>query len=218
MPSTDLTLHGSRTFEPPYDDEPGGAAGLELTSGSLALALPLSRVETAAPALRLVAGGRTEDEVRTEVIPVSRRRSRTAKKAEPVGSDPPEEAEAEDDAMFAAQRTPRHELPSPKVFGGRLVQALAEATAGERPLAQLSPYLSRAVYHRLERHFASTVRGTGGSGQDNRANVRSVHVCEPSDGVAELAAAVRRGGRMAAIALRLEGVDGRWQCTALHIG
>jgi hypothetical protein len=36
--------------------------------------------------------------------------------------------------------------------------------------------------------------------------------------VAELAAVVRRGGRMAAIALRLEGVDGRWQCTALQIG
>jgi hypothetical protein len=215
MPSTDLTLHGSRTFEPPYDDEPGGAAGLELTSGSLALALPLSRVETAPPALRLLAGGRTE-QVRTEVTPPPRRKSRTAKEAAPVVPDP--QPEVEDDAVFAAQRTPRQELPSPKVFGGRLVQALSEATAGERPLAQLSPYLSRAVYHRLERHFASTVRGTGSSGQDNRANVRSVHVCEPSDGVAELAAVVRRGGRMAAIALRLEGVDGRWQCTALHIG
>jgi hypothetical protein len=214
-PAHDLTLHGSRTFEPPYDDEPGGSAGLELTSGSLALALPLSRLETAAPTLRLVTGGRRSDQVPTEV-PQPRRKPRTAKKA--ASDEPDPAADVEEDPLFAAQRTPRLELPSPKVFGGRLVQALAEATAGERPLAQLSPYLSRAVYHRLERHFASTVRGTGSSGQDNRANVRSVHVCEPSDGVAELAAVVRRGGRMAAIALRLEGVDGRWQCTALHIG
>lgn len=202
-PAKDLTLHGSRTFEPPYDDEPGGSAGLELTSGSLALALPLGRGETPPPALRLLTGGRSQPKPR---------------KAKIVEPDPEPQPEVEQDEVFAVQRTPRGELPSPKVFGGRLVQALAEATAGERPLAQLAPYLSRAVYHRLERHFAGTVRGTGSTGQDNRANVRSVHVCEPSDGVAELAAVVRRGGRMAAIALRLEGVDGRWQCTALQIG
>ncbi|MDX6228418.1 MAG: hypothetical protein QOI76_1808 [Frankiales bacterium] len=209
-PASDLTLHGSRTFEPPYDDEPGGVTSQELTHGSLALALPLSRIETEPPALRLLAGG-----VRGPGQP--RRKPRAAKKAKQVTPAEPE-ADVEDDAIFAAQRTPTQELPSAKVFGGRLVQALAEATAGERPLAQLSPYLSRAVYHRLERHFAVTVRGTGGVGQDNRANVRSVRVCEPSDGVAELAAVVRRGGRMAAIALRLEGVDGRWQCTALQMG
>jgi hypothetical protein len=204
-PAKDLTLHGSRTFEPPYDDEPGGSAGHELTSGSLALALPLSRDETSPPALRLLTGGRTQ--------PKPRRARAVAPDPEPQP-----DVEVEEDEPVAVQRTPRSQLPSPKVFGGRLVQALAEATAGERPLAQLSPYLSRAVYHRLERHFATTVRGTGSTGQDNRANVRSVHVCEPSDGVAELAAVVRRGGRMAAIALRLEGVDGRWQCTALQIG
>ena len=196
----DLTLRGGRTFEPPYDDEPGG--GSELTSGSLALSLPLSRVDTAPPPLRLLAGGRKERPAAPAV-------------AEP---EPVEEDEVEDELVPANRRTPRHELPSPKVFGGRLVQALAEATAGERPLVQLAPYLSRAVYHRLERHFAGSVRGTGSSGPANRANVRSIHVCEPSDGVAELAAVVRRGPRMAAIALRLEGVDGRWQCTALQIG
>ncbi|MDX6201518.1 MAG: hypothetical protein QOJ83_1018 [Frankiales bacterium] len=209
-PASDLTLHGSRTFEPPYDDEAGGVTSQELTHGSLALAMPLSRVETEPPALRLLAGG-------ARTSPQPRRKPRTAKKAKPVPPAEPE-AEVEVDAIFAAQRTSTRELPSAKVFGGRLVQALSEATAGERPLAQLSPYLSRAVYHRLERHFAGTVRGTGSVGQDNRANVRSVRVCEPSDGVAELAAVVRRGGRMAAIALRLEGVDGRWQCTALQIG
>ena len=99
----------------------------------------------------------------------------------------------------APSLTSRMQLPSPKAFGGRLVQALSEASAGERPLAQLSPYFSRPVYHRLERHFATTLRGTGAqAGPDNKANVRSVHVCEPSDGVAEVAAVVRRGARMAA--------------------
>jgi hypothetical protein len=191
MPATtlELTLHGSRSFEPPYDDELGAAH--ELTNGSLALALPLHTSHTPPPALRVLTGGR---------------------------DDEPETVE-EDDGPTLALPTSRAELPSPKAFGGRLVQALSEASAGERPLHQLSPFFSRPVYHRLERHFAATLRGTGAqAGPENKANVRSVHVCEPSDGVAEVAAVVRRGARMAAIALRLEGRNGRWQCTALQIG
>ncbi|BEP14699.1 hypothetical protein acdb102_30100 [Acidothermaceae bacterium B102] len=189
MPTTsaDLTLHGTRTFEPPYDDESGGSS---MTTGSLALALSLTAPSL--PPLRLLDGGRTDD---------------LTTAAE----------EAEDRGVRAVTRTPCSELPPARVFGARLVQHLSEVTAGERPLVQLAPYLSRAVYHRLERQFATTIRGTGAAGSNNRANVRSVHVCEPSDGVAELAAVVRRGSRMAAIALRLEGVDGRWQCTALQL-
>jgi len=45
-----------------------------------------------------------------------------------------------------------------------------------------------------------------------------VHVCEPVDGVAEISAVARRAGRAHAIAARLEGIDGRWRCTAVQIG
>jgi hypothetical protein len=45
-----------------------------------------------------------------------------------------------------------------------------------------------------------------------------VHVCEPVDGVAEITAVARRAGRAHAVAARLEGIDGRWRCTALQIG
>jgi hypothetical protein len=45
-----------------------------------------------------------------------------------------------------------------------------------------------------------------------------VHVAEPADGVAEVAAMVRRGARTTAVAVRLEGLDGRWQCTAVELG
>ena len=45
--------------------------------------------------------------------------------------------------------------------------------------------------------------------------VRSVHVQQRPDGVAEVCATVHRGQRMAALALRLEGRDGRWCCTEL---
>lgn len=171
MTSTDLSLHSARSFEPPYDDEPGSSAAM--TDGSLALALPLASRPVAAPTLRLVDGG---------------------------------------------ARTGCKDLPPARLFGARLVQVLSEATAGERPLTHLAPHLAGHVYARLERGFAATVRGTGTVGPGNKASVRSVRVCEPRDGVAEVAAVVRRGGRVAAIALRLEGIDGRWQCTALQIG
>jgi len=54
--------------------------------------------------------------------------------------------------------------------------------------------------------------------EPSRGVVRSLHVSEPADGVAEVAASVRRGPRCTALALRLEGLDGRWQCTALEVG
>jgi hypothetical protein len=48
--------------------------------------------------------------------------------------------------------------------------------------------------------------------------VKSVRVCEPVDGVAEVAAVISQGGRCRAVAARLEGVDGRWRCVHLQIG
>ncbi|WP_460524828.1 Rv3235 family protein, partial [Flindersiella endophytica] len=51
-----------------------------------------------------------------------------------------------------------------------------------------------------------------------RLAVRSVHVSEPADGVAEAAVHVQHGSRSRAIAVRIEGLDGRWRCTALELG
>jgi hypothetical protein len=45
--------------------------------------------------------------------------------------------------------------------------------------------------------------------------VRSVHVQERPEGVAEVCATVHRNGRAGAVALRLEGRNGAWRCTEL---
>jgi hypothetical protein len=45
-----------------------------------------------------------------------------------------------------------------------------------------------------------------------------VRASEPSDGVAELCATVDVGGRVRALALRLEEQHGRWRCTRLQLG
>ena len=116
--------------------------------------------------------------------------------------------------MFSSQPTGRSQLPDPARFGRRLLVAVLEAMAGRRAPQQLARHLSHAVFvglltdleRQTHRHWPQP------------ALVRSIRVCEPADGVAELAAVVQTGPRFRAIAMRLEGLDGRWRCVRLQIG
>lgn len=127
----------------------------------------------------------------------------------------PDAQEDQDDADFGPQPTGRADLPEPRHWSARFVQAVVEVMAGDRPSAQLVRWTSAEVYDDV----AARVPGAPArSSEAARAVVRSVHVTEPADGVAEVAAMVRRGLRTTAVALRLEGLDGRWQCTALELG
>jgi Family of unknown function (DUF6459) len=108
----------------------------------------------------------------------------------------------------------RADLPDPREAGRRFITVTLEALAGRRPLAQLQGMTSLGVYAALTsgRRPAWCMQGTA------PLIVGAVHACEPVDGVAEVCAVARRGGRAHAVAARLEGVDGRWRCTALQIG
>jgi hypothetical protein len=107
---------------------------------------------------------------------------------------------------------------------------LVEVVAGVRPVEQLRRWTSDEVYDRVRQERAIThVRGPspgGGSGHRVRepdriarppavrVRVRAVRVCIPTDGVAEASAVVEHGGRIRALALRMEAVDGRWRLLA----
>jgi hypothetical protein len=108
----------------------------------------------------------------------------------------------------------RADLPDARTAGRRLITLTLEALAGRRPLAQLQPVTSQGVFAALSggRRPRWCAEGTA------PLLVGSVHVCEPVDGVAEVTAVARRSGRAHAVAARLEGIDGRWRCTALQIG
>ena len=122
---------------------------------------------------------------------------------------------------FGPQKTATTLLPAPTPWAGRLVQAMIEVVSGVRPVSQLVRWTTAAVYDELCARVARPVAATGAG---NRATtrlaevVRSIRVSEPRDGVVEVCAIVQQGPRCRAIALRLEGIDGRWQCTALQIG
>ena len=110
-------------------------------------------------------------------------------------------------------RTPASELPSAHPVARALLQGLLEVLAGVRPLTQLQRGTSLELYAELEQVMIARPRVTGS--RPGTGAVRSVHVQQRPDGVAEVCATVHRGQRMAALALRLEGRDGRWCCTEL---
>ncbi len=116
----------------------------------------------------------------------------------------------DDDDWAAPVPTPSAELPDPRVWSGRFTQALVEVLSGDRPVAQLLRMTSPAIYDQLV-HLIAAGRSHG------RSVVRSVHVGRPDDGVAEVAVLVHREARSFPVALRIEGFDGHWRCTALEL-
>jgi Family of unknown function (DUF6459) len=114
------------------------------------------------------------------------------------------------DPDVGVRRTATAQLPPARRAAQILATALLEALSGRRPVAQLRVHTAPAVYAGLVN------RSTQGFGRP--AQLMSVRVCQPADGVGEANATVRGAQRVHAIAFRIEGVDGRWRITALDIG
>lgn len=118
------------------------------------------------------------------------------------------------DDEFGPAWSVRADLPPAGEAGRRMVTLALEVLAGRRPIGQLQALTSPGVFAALTggRRPRWCTEGTA------PLLVGPVHVCEPVDGVAEVSAVAHRGGRAHAVAARLEGIDGRWRCTALQIG
>ena len=115
---------------------------------------------------------------------------------------------------FGPTWSSRAELPDPRDAGRRLITLTLEAMVGRRPLLQVQPMTSPGVFAAL----SAGRRPRWCAASSSPLLVGRVHVSEPVDGVAEISAVARRDGRAHAVAARLEGIDGRWRCTALQIG
>ena len=122
---------------------------------------------------------------------------------------PPPDFDA-DELSFDPVRTPRDELEDPLPRAAMLTRAVLEALTGVRPVSQLSRWLSPDVLALVQSTVASRTT------RPFPTALRKVLVSEPEPGIAEVTALVNRGPRVEAIALRLEGLDGRWLVTALQ--
>jgi hypothetical protein len=106
-------------------------------------------------------------------------------------------------------------LPDVAAFSRRFVIGVIETATGRRAPGQLARHTSPAVHAGL---CQSAGRGTRLGTARRPATLHSIHVTEPLECVAEVAAVVRVGNRFRALALRLEGTDGRWRCVRLQVG
>lgn len=125
--------------------------------------------------------------------------------------------DAELRALFGARRTRREDLPDPRERAAAAIRILLEVLAGDRPARQVAAWVSPAILERLETH-----RIEPGRRRTRGHCLRSMHISEPRDAVAEVAAVVSDdaspSARRRAVALRLEGREGRWTVTALVVG
>ncbi|EWT00830.1 3-hydroxyacyl-CoA dehydrogenase [Intrasporangium oryzae NRRL B-24470] len=121
------------------------------------------------------------------------------------------------DEDFDRRPTRTSLLPDPTPFVARLSQAIVEVVSGQRPAPQLIRHTAPSLYSVLARQAMVAARRQR-QGPRRPAVVRRVRLCEPADGIVEACAVVVSHGRVRALALRLEGLDGRWLVTALTIG
>jgi hypothetical protein len=130
----------------------------------------------------------------------------------------------EDEVLFGPQPTPSRELPDPTRWGRQVTQLIVEVMAGHRPAAQLVRWTSDHVYRQVRQRGrtlpagSDQARSAASRPAAERPVVGGVRVSEPDDGVAEFAAVVHRRHRVQAVALRMEGRDGRWVVTVLQCG
>lgn len=174
--------------EPPFRDDT--PTPLALLTALSPLPLPAVEPDFGTPLLAPVPSEKSEDGTRRRVIDADLRR------------------------LFGIQRTGSAKLPDPRPRAAAAVRVLMEVLAGDRPARQVSGWVSASVLAGLE----SRVGSRPGKNRPRQCLLRSLHLSEPSDGAAEIAAVVDTGTRCRAVALRMEGRDGRWVITALHAG
>ena len=129
--------------------------------------------------------------------------------------DPDEDDD--EDGPVRPRTTATCDLPAPAQWGRRLVQVVIEVLAATRPASQLVRWSTQEVYDQIVSRIVRGPRPAAGAPRP-RLMVCSVRVCEPADGIAEVSAVVRGQHRVQAVAVRLEGRDGRWVLTALQTG
>lgn len=115
----------------------------------------------------------------------------------------------------AASSTP---IANPRRFAGPFAQGVAEVLMGVRPPQQLAQVTTFEVLGQLERNAGRLAPRIVRGAARPRPRVSTIRLCEPAAGVAEVSAVVDTGVRRRALAMRLEAIAGRWQCTVLRVG
>lgn len=121
---------------------------------------------------------------------------------------------------FAPQRTPSVDLPAPEPLVRNLTIGVLEVLAGVREVDQLARWLGEDAFRALVTRANLSARARSARGVPAARPVHrilSIRHSTPADSIVEAVVIVAGPVRTRAVALRLEGWDGRWRATSLAL-
>lgn len=121
---------------------------------------------------------------------------------------------------FAPQPTPRAELPAPEPLLRNLAIGVLDVLAGVRDAEQLARWLSEDAFLRLVTRANLSTRARSARGAPVTRpvfTIASVHCAAAGETAVEGVVIISAPARTRALAVRLEGVDGRWRATSLAL-
>ncbi|MFI8594577.1 Rv3235 family protein [Microbacterium sp. NPDC078428] len=124
------------------------------------------------------------------------------------------------DDYFSRQRTPSSALPDPEPLLLNLARGVLEVLAGAREADQFARWLAEDAYRKLV--IRSNLAARARSARGVRAarphhTILALRQMSPADGVVEAVVVIAGPHRTRAIAIRLEGMDGRWRAASLAL-
>lgn len=124
------------------------------------------------------------------------------------------------DDFFGYQPTATQALPNPQPMVENLARSVMEILAGCRDLEQISRWVTDDVYRNLLQRVHISRRARAVKKQAAvlpTFGLGRTIITHPLDGVVESVVIVHGKARSRSIAIRLEGMDGRWRATAIHV-
>jgi hypothetical protein len=125
-----------------------------------------------------------------------------------------------EDEFFGPQPTRTQALPDPQPMVENLARTVMEILAGCRDIDQISRWVTDEVYRNLLQRVHISRRARAVKKQvavlPNFGLGRTI-ITHPLDGVVESVVIVHGKARSRSIAIRLEGLDGRWRATVIQV-
>lgn len=121
---------------------------------------------------------------------------------------------------FAPQPTATKDLPDPLPLIEGLTRGVFEVLAGVRDIDQLARWIAEDAYRNLviRANLASRARSARKTAPTRPVfQILRVRHSSPADGIIEAVVVVSGPARSRAVAMRLEGLDGRWRATSLAV-
>ncbi|WP_223694709.1 Rv3235 family protein [Leifsonia poae] len=123
-------------------------------------------------------------------------------------------------ADFARPAIDTASLPDPAPLLVNLTRCVIEILAGVRELDQVARWVDDGVFLNLLRRVTIAARSravTGEQARRPRLTVGEPRVTEPCSGVVEAVVMAHQPMRSRAVAIRLEGMHGRWRASAITV-